>query len=178
VEVNTLLLGPGKSRSRFQSDIPFGADDENLWVVEYNSKYKSSWPDARFFCRDLTRPKEIDLPHDYFHEIHAYEILNLLPGNASSFFDLWRWIWDRMVVGGKLYATVPHWNSQWIHAYPTPQRVYNNGLLLYLDRDSKVEAKENFDDLWPIPYSLKNTGSWDMYGNGTVQGFAFQLEKK
>jgi len=76
-----------------------------------------------------------------------------------------------MVPSGRLLASVPHWQSQWIHAWPAPQRTYTPGLLMYLDQDNHSSAaKADFSELWPRPYNLKShtTPIWN--GGGLFIG--------
>ena len=152
---NILLLGPGTDRSRLFG-APFTGDRDDLWVIEKDEACRSSWPDARYFVGDLSDPAKLSvLPTTHFDEIHAYEILNLLPGPPETFFDLWAWMWDILVPAGQVIASTPHWQSCFIHAYPGPQRIYTPELLGYLDCDSVLTNRENFDELWPEPYSFK-----------------------
>ena len=181
-----LLLGPGVSTGRLpHGSQPFGSDPgDQLTVIDRDRKVLDFWREkaARCLHADL---RELfgsillrSLGDEAFDEVHAYEVLNLLTGDASDFFRLWRFIWDTLKPGGKVYASVPHWESQWIHAYPAPQRVYTPGLLGYLYRASSNRVQERFDSLWPEPYDFKIEEAWtvsDVAGN--LQGWHFCLVK-
>ena len=148
-----LLLGPAKSRSRLLGS-PFTGDRDNLWVVEKDDRHKPAWTDARYFVGDLNEPTSIRLPTSHFDEIHAYEILNLLPGPPESFFSLWRWMWEILAPAGQVIASTPHWQSRWIHAYPGPQRTYTPELLSYLGAHKDVHC-EDFSVFWPRHYRFE-----------------------
>jgi len=150
--------------------------DEKLTVIDYNPDVLKIWGDATCMKADLRQPP-FPLSGSHFDEVHAYELLNLLPGDEGAFFAFWREIWRIMVPGGKVYASVPHWESQWIYAYPSPQRVYTPGLLTYLDQDHHVVAKEAFDTLWPRPYCFKVDSSSSMRVEGSNIGYRFIMVK-
>lgn len=169
--VNILLLGPGRNRTRMNGD-NFGDDPtEKLTVIDHDHRVFSEWPDANCITIDLSQPPFPMLSDSFFHEVHAYEILNLLTGDERSFFAFWREIWRVMVPSGRLLASVPHWQSQWIYAWPAPQRTYTPGLLMYLDQDDHSSAaKADFSELWPRPYNFKShtTSIWN--GGGLFIG--------
>lgn len=176
---NILLLGPGLNRYRFNGP-PFGSDKSDvLTVIDFNPACQSFWGDAAVILIDLRKSLNLPLVYNCFDEVHAYEILNLLPGDEHAFFDFWREIWLVMKTGGKLVATVPHWESQWLHAYPAPQRTYTPGLLTYLDQDSTIVAKSDFYTLWPKPFCFKVTEAYHIRQQGSDKnnGFQFILEK-
>jgi hypothetical protein len=174
--VNTLLIGPGTSRRRFLSEEQFGdRDDEAITVLDRGQAVLDFWePYAKYLMKGDVR--DLVLPESHFDEAHAYEVLNLLPGDEKDFFRLWRRLWACMRPGGKVMATVPHYASQWVHAYPAPQRTYTLGLLYYLDHEVKVTAKENFDELWPLPYNFTLESAYDV--GQPPQGFYFTLVKR
>ena len=181
-----LLLGPGTSRHRLHRTDKWGDDKTDyLTVVDNDDSVAATWPDATFHCIDLrytgtgsALTLELPFSPNLFAEVHSYEVLNLLPGDERAFFAFWREMWRIMELGGKFYATVPHWESQWIHSYPAPQRTYTPALLTFLDRDIHLTAGSHFTHLWPEPYCFKVTGSWYLSNaEGKNQGFHFELQK-
>lgn len=192
----TLLLGPGCSTWRLPvGSKPFGSDPaEQLWVVDRNVRVLKFWETrgaqvlhAGLQFEDCYATTESDSKPDPllgwldgggFDEVHAYEILNLLPGSITEFFRLWRFIYDALAERGRVWATVPHWESQWIHAYPAPQRTYTPGLLGYLNRASANPVQEDFSDFWPEPYDFRIDNSWVLSSpDGKPQGWHFCLMK-
>lgn len=173
--MNILLIGPGKSRHRMGGGLEFGkSKGEYLSIADYSQSALDYWRDAEYKYKvDLNHPP-FPFPAAYFDQVHAYEILNLLPGNADSFFMFWRAIWETMRPSAMLYASVPYWQSEYIHSYPGPQRVYTLPLLMYLDRDAQATAKEDFP-LWCKPYNF-HLHAWRTFGT-QPDGLYFALEK-
>ena len=174
---HSLLLGPGHSPHRIHGGPYFGSvPTERVTVADYSQEVLAHWGEA-----ELRIPVDLRYPpflfaSEYYDEVHAYEVLNLLPGDEIDFFNFWRSIHDCMKPGARFFATVPHWQSQWIHAYPGPQRTYTPGLLIYLDHNAKVGEKENFSELWPPAYNFTLESA---YGAGDPpQGFHFTLVRK
>lgn len=166
---NILLLGPGKDRYRIGKP-DFGTDpNEDLWVVERSERFASDWKDARYFVGDLNHDhkRPYFLPNT-FDEIHAYEVLNLLPGNESSFFHFWEWVWIILKPGGKVIAKVPYWGSKYIHTYPGPQRVYTKELVQYLDHSVTLHNEEDFVGTWPHCYNFQLAEWRDVNHTGSV----------
>jgi hypothetical protein len=171
---HTLLLGPGRSRHRIHGGPYFGSiPTERITVADYSQDVLAQWGEAELrIPTDLRHPPFLFAP-EHYDEVHAYEILNLLPGDAFDFFNFWRSIHDCMKPGANFYATVPHWQSQWVHAYPGPQRTYTPGLLTYLDHNYNIAAKEDFDQYWPPSYNQAHPPSWEI--GDPPQGFQFVL---
>lgn len=156
-----LLLGPGHSRRRFDIhgervvESVFGPPDR-LTIVDRDQNAAQAWEQTvHYYGLDLRGNWDYVLRPGWFDEVHAYEVLNLLPGDEHDFFRFWSRIWAVLKPGGTVMATVPHWNSEWRHAYPGPQRTYTPGLLSYLDPEERLEAKEDFSALWPSPFRFR-----------------------
>lgn len=196
--MKTLLLGPGFSTWRLpMGSKPFGSDPaERLWAVDRNPQVLKFWQGlgaevlhAGLQFEDCFATEATDSKPDPllgwldgggFDEVHAYEVLNILAGTTSEFFRLWRFIYDALKPGGKVWATVPHWESEWIHAYPAPQRTYTPGLLSYLNQDSKNPTRDrSFGEMWPEPYDFRIENSWVLSDavTGKPQGWHFCLVK-
>ena len=179
---NILLLGPGKSRARIDGKPEFGiVPDEVLTVLDYDKVVLAEWQNsAECVSCDLRYGHLWPLSNGSFDAVHAYEVLNLLPGDEYVFFRLWRDMWRVLKPNGRVYATTPHWQSRWIHAYPGQQRVYTPELLAYLDHGKHLTAKSDFPDLWPLPYNFVTVEAWDVcaHPEAPPQGFQFVLEKK
>lgn len=177
-----LLLGPGKSRRRIHGGPEFGTvPSERLWVVDYDQNVLDYWLTlgAGVQKMNLVRPPFTFPAFPRCAEIHAYEVINLLPGSDEDFFAFWRSMWDILLPGGEFHATVPHWRSRWIHAYPRPQRVYTMELLAHLARTTTLYAQETFAALWPEPYNFSVREAYDVgHQEGEPHGFFFTLRKE
>lgn len=172
---NLLLLGPGKSRARFRGP-DFDPYLDVLTVIDFDPEAALAWPNTLVYQFDLRGKFGFLLPTAGFDEVHAYELLNLLPGDETDFYRLWRQLWDAMKPGATLTATVPHWTSPWIHAYPAPQRVYTPGLLAYLDPlDGLAHKGGEFDLLWPAPYRFSLVESLE---DAQRKSYVFVLRKE
>jgi hypothetical protein len=147
-----LLLGPGKSRSSIMGR---NFDGENITVIERDERFRADWTNATYLSGDLRYPATIRMSESSFDEVHAYEVLNLLPGTEKDFFEFWVWVWMLLRPAGQVFASTPNWKSRWIYAYPGQQRVYTPELLDYLDQGTTYNAKESFSNLWPSPFCFK-----------------------
>lgn len=178
-----LLLGPGPSRARIDltggSGIRYSTFDpsaDSITVIDFNPATEAAWSDAdRFYAYDLRGSFGYLLPTASFDAVYAYELLNLLTGDEADFFRFWRQVWDCMKVGATLTATVPHWTSQWVHAYPGPQRTYTPGLLTYLDPSDDTPHKSGFAASWPAPYRFRLA---EITTDAARQGLFFKLVKE
>lgn len=90
-----------------------------------------------------------------FDEIHAYEVLEHLgqQGDFRSFFAHFHEIWRILKPDGLLFATVPHWKSQWAWGDPSHRRVITPGTLMFLSQDQYrkqvgTRAMTDFRWLW------------------------------
>lgn len=172
-----LLLGPGTNPRRVRSDKEFDCKADEVYVVDRAKSAQDYW-----FYRgaiQLDVPLELSTSQfgEDFDEVHGYEIFNLLPGDAHTFFSLWGRISRCLKKGGRVYGTVPHWESEWIYAYPGQQRVYTIPLLLYLDTTASLGAKEDFSYYWPPENDLKLVEAAEVLKDGKKIGLYFILEK-
>jgi len=161
-----LLLGPGKSGFRIGRATPIG-EGEAVTVLDRNDDVLAFWDKATPVKHDL-RFMPLPLPDATFDEIHAYEILNLIPGTADQFYALWGELHRVLAPGGVVFGKTPHWRSRYIYAYPGQQRVYTPELLAYLTNDP-LGSKEDFS----FPYRFKI----EMMQEPQDLAFAFALRK-
>jgi hypothetical protein len=163
-------------------------------VIDTDPEARKAWPEARVLNVDLRAACSTQaargtiglaqipqLAEGKFSEVHAYELLNLLPGDEIAFFAFWREMWRVLKPGGSVWATVPHWRSPYVYAYPAPQRVYTLELLAYLDPQASMTAKSDFSrTLWPTPYRFRLDNAWEITApRGAVPiGLHFHLVKE
>ncbi len=79
---------------------------------------------------------------DSFDEIHAYEVLEHLgkQGDFESFFAHFYEIWRILKPGGKLYASVPMWDSPWAWSDPGHRRVITKHSLIFLNQEEYAQV--------------------------------------
>lgn len=175
--MNILLLGPGKQEKNLRGRV-FDPKVDTITVVDHNEEVVEWWKDrgATAYVRKLEYDIDAAFSYDLQDEIHAYELLNLLPNN---FFPIWRAMWKSLKVGGTVTASVPHWRSEWIYAYPYPQKVYTVPLLMHLDQTAKLAAKEDFPVEWPRPYGfqIKEVSTISVPPANTPVGLWFEMTK-
>lgn len=75
--------------------------------------------------------------HNAFEEIHAYEVLEHTgqQGDFRFFFKQFEEFYRILVPGGKLYGSVPAWNSVWAWGDPSHRRVLSHGSLIFLSQE-------------------------------------------
>lgn len=97
---------------------------------------------------DINDDHEPDVIHDLeifpypfrdnaFDEIHAYEVLEHTgaQGDYRFFFNQFNEIYRILEPNGKLYCSVPAWNSMWAWGDPSHRRVIPHSTLVFLDQD-------------------------------------------
>ena len=104
---------------------------QNLITLDVNSDCQ---PDI---VADLQFDSAWDrFPRNYFHEIHAYEVLEHLgkQGDFQGFFKMFSDIWNLLVSDGFLCATVPSRFSPWLWGDPGHRRAILPDSLIFLDQ--------------------------------------------
>ena len=124
-----LLLGCGVDRTkRLMAE---GDDKEwsELTTLDYDPDVK---PDVEWDLNKIPWPFE----GDTFDEVHAYEVLEHFgqQGDWRAFFMHFGEIWRILKPGGKLYATVPMWDSPWAWGDPGHTRIITKDSLIFLDQ--------------------------------------------
>lgn len=123
-----LMLGAGSSKQRKVYDQ--GGESEsfkNLVTVDIEASHNTDvvhdlnvtpWPFA----------------DNEFNEIHAYEVLEHLgqQGDYKAFFAHFSEVWRILKPGGRLFATVPMWDSPWAWGDPGHTRVITKQTLVFL----------------------------------------------
>lgn len=98
----------------------------------------------------------------YFHEVHAYEVLEHLghQGSAEEFFSTFANIHRILRPGGHLFATVPSRYSAWLWGDPSHRRVICAESLAFLSQEviamnrRKGTAMSDFSALWDRDFKL------------------------
>lgn len=115
-------------------------------------------------------------PENTFDEIHAYEVLNLLP-----FFPIWREMWKVLRPGGLVVATVPHWSSKWAWNDPATLTVYSEEKLWYLNQKKYEEhpiMTDYREDSWRKPFNFEIRHALTTAdSSGEPMGFIMVAEK-
>ena len=125
-----LLLGCGKSRSKFISFDEVPMEFENLTTLDIMVAHE---PDVVW---DMN---EIPLPFDdnSFDEIHAYEVLEHTgrQGDWRFFFKQFEDLWRITRPNGHLCASTPMWDNEWGWADPGHTRIISPKTLMFLEQD-------------------------------------------
>lgn len=157
--MNVLLLGCGHSRERrLMLKAKNQSHNTQIPIVEVLQPSPKEWPegtvlhtwDINLKCNptlsvNLNTPwrswnidtggaaRSIFATYD---EVHAYEVLEHLgtQGDAASFFNTFVGIWHLLKPGGILFATVPHYKSEWAWGDPSHRRVITPGSLVFLSK--------------------------------------------
>lgn len=124
----SLILGAGHTKKK--SLFP-GHDWQAIVTLDIEPMTK---PDIVHDLNNLPWP----LSDSTFDEVHAYEVLEHFgqQGDYQAFFAHFGELWRILKPYGKLFATVPAWDSVWAFGDPGHTRVINAGSLVFLQRAS------------------------------------------
>lgn len=105
------------------------AEYVNATTVDINANHNPT------LVLDLSEPSW-PFYDETFAEVHAYEVLEHLgkQGDAQSFFATFSEIWRVLKPEGILFASVPHWKSEWAWGDPDHKRVITPGSLVFLNQ--------------------------------------------
>lgn len=131
-------------------------------LIDLNTTYK------RWFFDSFTQ--ETFEQSKYLHafdEIHAYEVLEHLgeQGHIPQFFNTFIGIWHLLKPGGVLFASVPHWQSEWAWGDPSHRRVITPGSLQFLCKAEyakqlgKTPMSDFRSDLGPANFEIVNVAT-------------------
>lgn len=124
-----LLLGCGNNRIKRLSIKEENPEFQNLVTLDIDPSTK---PDVVWNLDNLPYPFQ----DEEFDEIHAYEVLEHTgtQGDYKFFFEQFNELYRILKNKGKLYITVPYWQSIWALGDPGHRRVFNEGSFTFLDR--------------------------------------------
>lgn len=124
-----LLIGCGRNLKKQLTVTPGENDWSDLTTLDINPDHN---PDV------VWNLENIPLPFDdnTFDEIHAYEVLEHTgsQGDYKFFFAQFEEFYRILKPEGKLFATVPHWQSPWAWGDPSHTRVILPHSLVFLDQ--------------------------------------------
>lgn len=137
-----LLIGCGNSRVKM-----LDANRSNEWKGLYTLDMDASCnPDVVWNLEEFPLPFE----NETFEEIHAYQVLEHTgkQGDWKFFFAQFAEFWRILKPGGKFYATVPMWDSEWAWGDPGHTRLITAGTLVFLSKEeyAKQIGKTNMTD--------------------------------
>lgn len=128
--MSELLLGCGGSR---QKKMRLLGDSEEWKGLVTLDNYGPHNPDVLHDLEVFPYPFE----DNQFNEIHAYEVLEHTgsQGDYRFFFRQFEELHRILKPRGKLYASVPRWDSIWAWADPSHKRVISEGSLIFLSQE-------------------------------------------
>lgn len=128
--MSELLLGCGVSR---QKKMRLPGDSEEWKGLVTLDNYGPHNPDVLHDLEVFPYPFQ----DNQFDEIHAYEVLEHTgsQGDYRFFFRQFEELHRILKPGGKLYASVPRWDSIWAWADPSHKRVISEGSLIFLSQE-------------------------------------------
>jgi cyclopropane fatty-acyl-phospholipid synthase-like methyltransferase len=128
-----LLLGCGSRREKLLS-VPGKEQWEELVTLDINPDHN---PDYVHNMEDLPLP----FVHNFFDEIHAYEILEHTgeQGDWQFWFDQFSDFWRILKPGGLFFATVPMYTSEWAWGDPSHTRVIPACALTFLSQKAYAD---------------------------------------
>lgn len=124
-----LILGAG---STSHSKVIYDKEDksyQNPIRLDINPDHD---PDVTW---DLNQ-RPLPFADEEFDEIHAYEVLEHIgtQGDYKSFFEEFEEYYRILKPGGRIYGSVPRWDSMWAWADPSHVRVISGGTLVFLSQ--------------------------------------------
>lgn len=123
-----LLIGCGSNLDKKLHE-PGNKEWKGLLTLDYNEDHD---PDVVHDLETFPYP----FKDNTFDEIHAYEVLEHTgnQGDYKFFFKQFEELYRIIKPGGRLYASVPRWDSMWAWGDPSHKRVLNEGSLVFLSQ--------------------------------------------
>lgn len=127
-----LLIGCGADRTK---KLHMGDPTwKNLVTLDFNEDHE---PDYVHDLEIFPYP----FKNDAFDEIHAYEVLEHTgaQGDYRFFFKQFEEFYRILKPKGRIYASVPRWDSLWAWGDPSHRRVISHGSLPFLSQQQYKE---------------------------------------
>lgn len=143
-----LLLGCGSLKNKRLAIIGVDTEDwVNLTTLDIVETHN---PDIVW---DLNK-RPLPFDDNTFDQVHGYEIFEHLgrQGDAKGFFEEFYEYWRILKPGGRLYATVPSYDSMGAWGDPSHTRIINPMTLTFLSQKAYEEVGKNmmsdFRGIW------------------------------
>lgn len=149
------VLHLGGSNNPIRQLVPPGGEANPGNMIEFNIDEDPGVKGAIRHNLDFT---PWPVKHDYFDEVHAYEVLEHMgtQGDVQALFNTFREIWTVLRPGGILAASVPDYRTMWAWGDPDHKRVINHGTITFL-------IKEKYDlGLRPVYRHLVEPYWWGL----------------
>lgn len=153
-----LLLGCGHSRTK-RMFLPDGVREwENLFTVDMNRACRPT------YVQNLNSVRWDCIKENEFDEIHAYEVLEHLgsQGDELSFFRTFVNIYNLLLPGGHLFASVPSRFGPWLWGDPGHRRAILPESLTFLDQtlyaeECGVTTRTDYRDIYKADFKTIST---------------------
>lgn len=152
-----LILGAG---STHKDKIVYDKEDKSYHNPVRLDICESHNPDVVWDLNNRPLPFE----DEEFDEIHAYEVLEHVgqQGDYKGFFEEFSEYWRILKPEGRIYGSVPRFDSMWATADPSHTRVISEGTLVFLSQDQYalqvgVTAMSDFRDIYKADFVTLHT---------------------
>jgi predicted SAM-dependent methyltransferase len=169
-DMKELILGAG---STSKEKVLYDKEDKSYQNPVRLDMNKDHNPDVVWNLNDRPLP----FANNEFDEIHAYEVLEHVgqQGDYEGFFKEFEEYYRILKPGGRIYGSVPRWDSMWATADPSHTRVISEGTLVFLSQDQYelqvgVTAMSDFRSIYKANFVT-------MYTERNGENLFFVLEK-
>ena len=150
-----LLIGCGNNLKKQLSNPETGDAWRDVVTLDMDRGCK---PDVLWNLEHMPLPFE----DDTFEEIHAYEVLEHIgtQGDWKAFFAHFTEFHRILKPGGRIFATVPTWDSAWAWGDPGHTRIINAGTLAFLSQsiyesDIGDTAMTDYRSVYSVDFELE-----------------------
>jgi predicted SAM-dependent methyltransferase len=169
-DMKELILGAG---STSKEKVLYDKEDKSYQNPVRLDMNKDHNPDVVWNLNDRPLP----FANNEFDEIHAYEVLEHVgqQGDYEGFFKEFEEYYRILKPGGRIYGSVPRWDSMWAMADPSHTRVISEGTLVFLSQDQYelqvgVTAMSDFRSIYKANFVT-------LYTERNGENLFFVLEK-